>query len=157
MLRGYLLIGSVLWADLEYHKQFNEGVDGSALVDTVLKLCADCLKVCSAGDSVADLTFLSVSSTSVSRRSCTALMHAHGAQNKFQLELEESWVLELDSSSPKKFSRHVIVRIPGAAFQNNFHVGAFVKDMCAAQEGMDPSNPVQQLLINKVDSHHLIP
>jgi hypothetical protein len=78
-------------------------------------------------------------------------MHASGAQEKFQLVLEDSWVLELDSSSPHKFSRHIIVRIPGAAFQNNFHVGAFVKDMCAAQESIDPDNPVQQLLINKVD------
>lgn len=63
-------------------------------------------------------------------------------------------MLELDSSSPHKFSRHIIVRIPGAAFQNNFHVGAFVKDMCAAQESTDPDNPVQQLLINKVDLQH---
>ncbi len=71
-------------------------------------------------------------------------------QEKFQLEMEDSWVLEMDSSSPRKFSRHVIVKIPGAAFQNNFHVGAFVKDMCAAQEGTDPASPVHQLLINKV-------
>ena len=71
-------------------------------------------------------------------------------QEKFQLEMEDSWVLEMDSSSPHKFSRHVIVKIPGAAFQNNFHVGAFVKDMYAAQEGTDPESPVQQLLINKV-------
>ncbi|KAK9914765.1 hypothetical protein WJX75_000253 [Coccomyxa subellipsoidea] len=102
-----------LYFDLDYRKEFNEGVDGNVLVDIVLKLCAECLK------------------------------------EKFQLVLEDSWVLELDSSSPHKFSRHIIVRIPGAAFQNNFHVGAFVKDMCAAQESIDPDNPVQQLLINK--------
>lgn len=79
-------------------------------------------------------------------------MHG-GMQEKFQLDYKESWVLELDSSSPEKFSRHLILRIPGAAFQNNFHVGAFVKDICAGVEKEDPDNPAQQLMINKVHIH----
>ncbi|CAL8468734.1 g8274 [Coccomyxa elongata] len=102
-----------LYFDLEYRKEFNADVDGDALVDGVLKLCAK------------------------------------GLKEKFQLDYKESWVLELDSSSPEKFSRHVILRIPSAAFQNNFHVGAFVKDICAGVEKDDPDNPAQQLMINK--------
>ena len=66
-------------------------------------------------------------------------------------------MLELDSSTPTKFSRHIIVTIPGAAFQSNAHVGAFVKDMvcpghAAANTGSQQANehPCPQLLVNKV-------
>ncbi|GAB4817437.1 hypothetical protein N2152v2_004483 [Parachlorella kessleri] len=51
-------------------------------------------------------------------------------QDKFSLQMEDSWVLELDSSTDAKFSRHVIIRAPGAAFGNNLHVGAFVRELC---------------------------
>ena len=41
-------------------------------------------------------------------------------------------VLELDSSTPAKLSRHLIVRIPGAAFASNGHAGQFVAAVVAA-------------------------
>lgn len=51
----------------------------------------------------------------------------------FQIRLDAARsVLELDSSTPDKFSRHVIVRLPGAAFASNAHAGGFVRELCAA-------------------------
>lgn len=50
-------------------------------------------------------------------------------------------MLELDSSTPAKFSRHLIIRIPGAAFASNAHAGALVLQLCAgarARRGEDP-------------------
>lgn len=57
-------------------------------------------------------------------------------------------MLELDSSTPAKFSRHVVVRTPGAAFRTNAHVGAFVREVCGADEAQGPA---EELLIAKVD------
>lgn len=42
------------------------------------------------------------------------------------LRLEDGWVWELDSSSPAKWSRHIIVVVPGRAFPSNLALGAFV-------------------------------
>ena len=51
-------------------------------------------------------------------------------------------VLELDSSTPSKFSRHLVVILPrGRVFANNIHVGAFVKELMAnamRDRGDDP-------------------
>ena len=76
-------------------------------------------------------------------------------QERFDIEFKEDCIVELDSSTPAKFSRHVIVRIPGAAFQSNFHVGAFVKDLCeppgSAESPDSPERaPRQEFLIHKV-------
>jgi hypothetical protein len=49
--------------------------------------------------------------------------------------LEDESVIELDSSTESKFSRHVIIRLPGLAFANNRHVGAFVQ--CMLQNAQD--------------------
>ena len=79
-------------------------------------------------------------------------------QERWDVQLEDSWIVELDSSTPAKFSRHLIIQIPGAAFQSNFHVGAFVKGLCeapveAAGAGSASSRlPQEELLINKVCS-----
>ncbi len=45
------------------------------------------------------------------------------------MELREEWVWELDSSSPSKWSRHLIVTCPGHAFANNLVVGDFVRSI----------------------------
>ena len=42
-------------------------------------------------------------------------------------------VVDLDSSTPKKFSRHLIIRLSGGvAFKSNSHVGRFVHALCAS-------------------------
>ena len=47
----------------------------------------------------------------------------------FQLELPMSCLLELDSSTADKFSRHLLVRLPRHAFASNAHVGALLAYM----------------------------
>lgn len=52
--------------------------------------------------------------------------------------LEREWgitakrhdVIDFDSSTANKFSRHLIFMLPNVIFQNNYDVGNFVKDMC---------------------------
>ncbi|OCT99584.1 DNA-directed primase/polymerase protein isoform X1 [Xenopus laevis] len=55
----------------------------------------------------------------------------------FSIKLEElygikcspEWVLNLDSSSKEKFSRHLIFLLPNAAFKDNIHAGNFIKNV----------------------------
>ncbi|KAF7802077.1 DNA-directed primase/polymerase protein isoform X1 [Senna tora] len=44
---------------------------------------------------------------------------------------DQEWIVELDSSTDEKFSRHLIIRIPKAAFKDNAHAGAFVSEICS--------------------------
>jgi hypothetical protein len=46
------------------------------------------------------------------------------------------WILELDSSTAEKFSRHLLVRVPGWAFRDNNQVGALVRRICARSEAL---------------------
>ncbi|XP_033324644.2 DNA-directed primase/polymerase protein isoform X1 [Megalopta genalis] len=39
-------------------------------------------------------------------------------------------VLNLDSTTPEKFSRHVIINIKDVAFKDNYHVGRLIKSIC---------------------------
>ncbi|KAL4557033.1 hypothetical protein LXL04_035203 [Taraxacum kok-saghyz] len=50
--------------------------------------------------------------------------------DKYSIEGDTNWVVELDSSTNDKFSRHLIIRLPGVAFKDNSHVGAFVTEIC---------------------------
>ncbi|CAH9140909.1 unnamed protein product [Cuscuta epithymum] len=50
---------------------------------------------------------------------------------KYSLEGSHDWIVELDSSTDEKFSRHLIIRLPKAAFKDNSHVGAFVTEICS--------------------------
>ncbi|KAL3161988.1 hypothetical protein ABBQ38_009063 [Trebouxia sp. C0009 RCD-2024] len=56
---------------------------------------------------------------------------------EFQLVLQPEWIYELDSSHAGKFSRHLILRLPGAAFVNNWAVGHLVGQILAEPEGME--------------------
>ena len=55
-----------------------------------------------------------------------------GMQARFDTVMDNAWVMELDSLAEEKFSRHIIIRIPGKAFAHNIHVGALVKQICQA-------------------------
>lgn len=55
-------------------------------------------------------------------------------QSEMNITMDEKWIIEFDSSSDVKFSRHVIVRLPGAAFLDNSHVGYFANEII--QEAM---------------------
>lgn len=50
------------------------------------------------------------------------------------MELQDGWVWELDSSSPTKWSRHLIVTCPGHAFPNNLVMGTFVRSLLSLSE-----------------------
>ncbi|TKY45271.1 DNA-directed primase/polymerase protein [Spatholobus suberectus] len=50
---------------------------------------------------------------------------------KYAIQGDHDWVVELDSSTEDKFSRHIIVRMPKAAFKDNSHAGAFVSEICS--------------------------
>ncbi|KAK6936776.1 hypothetical protein RJ641_033806 [Dillenia turbinata] len=50
---------------------------------------------------------------------------------KYSIEGNLEWVVELDSSTAEKFSRHLVIRIPNTAFKDNSHVGAFVAEICS--------------------------
>ena len=51
------------------------------------------------------------------------LMHWHVICNRYN-------VVNLDSSTSEKFSRHVIFNIRDVAFKDNYHAGRFVKSVC---------------------------
>ncbi|XP_051142454.1 uncharacterized protein LOC127259282 isoform X2 [Andrographis paniculata] len=50
---------------------------------------------------------------------------------KYSIQGTEDFVVELDSSTEVKFSRHLIIRLPNTAFKDNSHVGAFVAEVCS--------------------------
>lgn len=51
-------------------------------------------------------------------------------EDNWELSCSKSSFLILDSSTPEKFSRHVILNISGVAFKDNWHCGRFVKVLC---------------------------
>lgn len=73
-----------------------------------------------------------------------ALLH------KFGLEMQDDWVIELDSSSSTKFSRHIILLIPGKIFANNAHIGAFIYELCDhAKNNLESDPRCQELFVQK--------
>lgn len=77
-------------------------------------------------------------------------------QAMFQISMEPAWTLELESDAPHKFSRHLIINIPGKAFTNNLHAGCFVNKVCRA--ATDPATGASSLQVAKVSlgTHHHI-
>ncbi|XP_074084976.1 DNA-directed primase/polymerase protein isoform X2 [Macrotis lagotis] len=73
---------------------------------------------------------------------CTAL------QESFSVNCSEEDVLNLDSSTDEKFSRHLIFQIHNVAFKNNIHVGNFVKKIL---------QPVIALEVNKINKKPEVP
>jgi len=61
-----------------------------------------------------------------------------GCREQFQVDLQPEWVYELDSSHTGKFSRHLILRIPGTSFVNNWAVGHLVSQILAEPEVNSP-------------------
>lgn len=55
-------------------------------------------------------------------------MFLNAIMTAFDLYLDESDIVDLDSSSDAKFSHHLIFNIPGNIFENNLQVKAFVNN-----------------------------
>ncbi|XP_037483434.1 DNA-directed primase/polymerase protein-like [Triticum dicoccoides] len=74
-------------------------------------------------------------------------------QDKYSIEGQEEWIIELDSSNEEKFSRHLIIRIPKTAFKDNSHVGAFTSEICSRIAAQRAANPnLDKLYITKDSS-----
>ncbi|XP_010671594.2 uncharacterized protein LOC104888354 [Beta vulgaris subsp. vulgaris] len=72
---------------------------------------------------------------------------------KYQIQGEEDWVVELDSSTEAKFSRHLVLRIPKAAFKDNIHAGAFVSEICSRiHSAREKDARFEQIFISKDSS-----
>lgn len=72
-------------------------------------------------------------------RTCMANLACEiGCREQFQVGLQPEWVYELDSSHAGKFSRHLILRIPGMSFVNNWAVGHLVSQILAEPEVHSP-------------------
>ena len=72
----------------------------------------------------------------VRREVCAALHREYGV-----LPPDDA-IVELDSSTAAKFSRHLVVRLPGAAFADNGHCGRFVRawvNELAARRAAEPA------------------
>ncbi|XP_015694625.1 DNA-directed primase/polymerase protein [Oryza brachyantha] len=70
--------------------------------------------------------------------------------DKYSIEGQEEWIIELDSSTEEKFSRHLIIRIPKTAFKDNSHVGAFISEICSRIAAQRAANPnFEKLYITK--------
>ncbi|GBG67135.1 hypothetical protein CBR_g81559 [Chara braunii] len=85
-----------LFFDMEFDTQLNRGVDGDAMVETVVGIISSLIP--------------------------TQFPGLYG--------LEDAWILDTDSSREKKFSRHLLVKIPGMMFNNIAHVNKFVSMIC---------------------------
>lgn len=48
----------------------------------------------------------------------------------FDIKIDKRFIIDLDSTTNSKFSRHLIFNLPNAAFRDNYNVGNFVKYVC---------------------------
>ncbi|KAI3762496.1 hypothetical protein L1987_52926 [Smallanthus sonchifolius] len=72
---------------------------------------------------------------------------------KYSIKGNTDWIVELDSSTKDKFSRHLIIRLPGLAFKDNTHVGAFVAEICSRVHcARQKDKRFEQLYISKDSS-----
>ena len=55
-------------------------------------------------------------------------------RERWGIAVASHWFVELDSSTPAKFSRHITLRLPGHAFACNTAVGAFICGMLATEQ-----------------------
>ncbi|GAB4858323.1 hypothetical protein Ancab_009796 [Ancistrocladus abbreviatus] len=69
---------------------------------------------------------------------------------KYSLQGDPDWVVELDSSTQEKFSRHLVICIPNAAFKDNSNVGAFVAEVLSRiNNARDKDLRLEQLFVYK--------
>jgi DNA-directed primase/polymerase protein len=108
-----------VYFDIEFDRLANPHLDGEAAVDAVLSLLRTV-------------------------GSARALPGCGPSKREGELT-----VVELDSSTPTKFSRHLIVRLPGAAFATNAHAGAIVRKICALAWENRVTDPRCQALVAK--------
>ncbi|KAH7853289.1 hypothetical protein Vadar_000944 [Vaccinium darrowii] len=78
--------------------------------------------------------------------------------DKYSIQGDHDWIVELDSSTEAKFSRHLIIRLQKTAFKDNSHAGAFVAEICSRinnEKGSD--RRFEKLFVSKDSSSADIP
>ncbi|KAI5657830.1 hypothetical protein M9H77_26623 [Catharanthus roseus] len=74
-------------------------------------------------------------------------------REKYSIEADHDCIVELDSSTEGKFSRHLIVRLPKAAFKDNSHAGAFVAELCSRiNTSKEKDDKFKNLFVSKYSS-----
>ncbi|KAL6508411.1 hypothetical protein OROHE_021953 [Orobanche hederae] len=69
---------------------------------------------------------------------------------KYSIQGTEDFIVELDSSTQEKFSRHLIIRLPKTAFKDNSHVGAFIAEVCSRIHSCrEKDENYEKLLVSK--------
>ena len=120
-----------LYFDLEFQKDVNPGHNGAQLVDKLVELVQRyirCARIASSG--ISDRG--SSSSKQCGLFACRLM--------RLSVEVGPDHIVETDSSTATKWSRHLLVHIPGHAFLSSSEVGAFVQHLLA-----DPA--ASQLLV----------
>lgn len=143
-----------LYFDLEYAKALNPGFDGDSAVLTLLVIVRDLARCASAILGARQRTYPSASRPNMfppsklllhcnlsSRmlsvlhvvplfggRVAHKLSEVEACRALWDIHIADSDVLESDSSTETKWSRHLTVRLPGHAFASSVAVGVFVKD-----------------------------
>ncbi|KAL7229826.1 hypothetical protein ACSBR2_008391 [Camellia fascicularis] len=70
--------------------------------------------------------------------------------DKYSIQGEHDWIVELDSSTEEKFSRHLIIRLQKTAFKDNSHAGAFVAEVCSRIcSARESDGRLEKLLVSK--------
>ena len=82
-------------------------------------------------------------------------MHCFLCSHEFQLNVQPEWIYELDSSHSGKFSRHLLLRIPGVALVNNWAVGHLVGQILAEPEVSPDWSAIIQLQLG-LHQHDLV-
>ncbi|KAG5558671.1 hypothetical protein RHGRI_008579 [Rhododendron griersonianum] len=78
--------------------------------------------------------------------------------DKYGIQGDHDWIVELDSSTEAKFSRHLIIRLQKTAFKDNSHAGAFIAEICSRinnEKGSD--RRFEKLFVSKDSSSADIP
>lgn len=97
----WVFITCINHTDIEYNTHCNPNTNGTALVDALLQAVDAALEVC--------------------RLLRVASHPTPPTKARYQITLQRCTVVELDSTTPSKFSRHLIIGLPNAAFVNNRH------------------------------------
>ncbi|KAL9982229.1 hypothetical protein ACROYT_G004254 [Oculina patagonica] len=58
----------------------------------------------------------------------------HHLKDMYDVNCNRKCIIDLDSSTTAKFSRHLIFLLPGAVFKDNIHAGNFVRHICKLLE-----------------------
>ena len=117
-----------LYFDVEFRRTdgLNQNVDGEKMVDLWIGHVNTMLEYV---ESVYDTVLWDAAEVCI----CHAVVFPRAwCRRNFGLHVEDKNIFELDSSSESKFSRHIIMRIPGYAFYNNIAVGDFVAQVLSA-------------------------